>query len=93
MSVLHKIAKDLMATVGKEVTAPGLLRSSTSAAWRIGGTPPKPKTTTPMTSKTAPAKGTPAAKPPSNGAYYRDATQSLANPSRGFRIAKTNVGG
>lgn len=88
MSVFHKLAKDLMATVGKEVTAPGMLRNSTDAAWHVGGSPPKPKSTTPSPSLTEPAKSMPPAKPPSNGAYLRDVSKSLANPTRGFRIAK-----
>lgn len=86
MSVLHKIAKQLMTKTASDAMA-GLLRSSADSAWRVGGSPPKPKTTAPMTSKTAPARETPMAKPPSNGAYLRDATKSISDPARGSRLA------
>ena len=67
----------------------GILRSSASSAWRIGGsTPPKPKSIKPNTYELGGAAKTRApAKPPSNKAYHKDMLASLYSPSRGYRQA------
>ncbi|MBW2691049.1 MAG: hypothetical protein JRE57_00265 [Deltaproteobacteria bacterium] len=77
------------AQIGAEIKAPGVLRNSAAAAWRIGGaTPPKPKDIKPNSRLNATARGRTQAKPPSNLAYYKDLLESLYNPQRWFRIAK-----
>lgn len=72
---------------GREVQSPGGLRSDASSAWRIGGTPPKPKTTTPG-GRSARAQETPKAPPPSNAAFHRDVVKSINDPERGSRLAR-----
>lgn len=91
VEALHSAAKENEKTA--EVRAPGLLRTPASAAWRIGGTPPKPKTTNPKWGPTSKAKIMEPAKPPSNQAYYHDLLDSLYNPSRGIRLATGGAGG
>lgn len=70
-----------------EVKAPGALRTSASAAWKIGQNPPKPKTIGPQASMGEMASGRAPAKPPSKTSYYSDLLTTLYNPSRGARIA------
>ena len=75
------------AAPAKQVNSSGALRSSASAAWHMGGAAPRPKTSPP-----GKAKSMPTARPPSNRSYHADAVKSIANPSRGFRDAKPQVG-
>lgn len=74
-------------TVGKEVKSPGILRTTASSAWKIGGTPAKPKSIKPNTRLGSDAKTRAAVKPPSNRAYHKDALESLYNPQRGYRLS------
>jgi hypothetical protein len=66
-----------------EPKASGALRAPAASAWHMGSYP-KPKTTPPG-APGRPARGMPAAKPPSNRAFHQDMTKSLADPSRGAR--------
>lgn len=76
---------------GAEVKAPGLLRTSASAAWRMGTSPPKPKSIGPGAVGT-PAKERAQAKPPSKQSFYKDMLESLYNPARGSRLATPAAG-
>lgn len=71
---------------GVEVRAPGLLRQSASAAWRMHPPSAKPKTTKPNTNPSARGQEVTKLKPPSNRSYHKDLIESLHNPQRGFRI-------
>lgn len=77
---VHALIK-VAAAVGNEVRAPGILRTQASASWRVGGNPPRPKSTRP-----GKAKDMPTAKPPSKTSFFSDMAESLADPKRGFRI-------
>lgn len=76
------------AMAGAEVKAPGALRTPASAAWRMGASPPKPKTIGPAHELGTLGKGRAPAKPPSNTSFYKDILESLYNPQRGYRLAK-----
>jgi hypothetical protein len=78
-------AEEKQAMAGAEVKAPGLLRNAASAAWRMGSSAPKAKTTVPG-GPAARARSNPVAKPPSKNAFYRDMLESLYNPQRGARL-------
>lgn len=67
--------------------ASGALRARMSSAWRVGGSPPKPKSKRPRTSRHPKPTGMPKASPPSNYQYHKDLLSSLYNPQRGFRTA------
>jgi hypothetical protein len=72
---------------GQEVKAPGMLRSSASSAWKVGVSPPKPKTIEPDARIGDKARSREPAKPPSKTSYYKDMLSSLYNPQRGSRLA------
>lgn len=79
---------------GKEIQAPGSLKKPAEEAWRVGGNPPKPKTTPPVSAgRSARAKSNPPATPPSNAPYFKDVMKSLADPARGHRITLPKAGG
>lgn len=82
------LAIQVSKTAGAEVRAPGLLRQSVSAAWRMHPPSVKPKTTRPNTNPGARSQDMTKLKPPSNRSYHKDLIKSLHNPQRGFRIAK-----
>jgi hypothetical protein len=67
-----------------EPRASGSLRTSASSAWKTGGNPPKPQTTSLAPSPAA--KSMPASKPPTNKKYHEDLLESLYNPGRGLRM-------
>lgn len=72
---------------GNEVKAPGILRSSASSAWKVGGNPPKPKTIPPNATPGSLAGGRATAKPPSKTSFYKDLISTLYNPARGSRLS------
>jgi hypothetical protein len=82
--LIQKLAAEI---AGREVQAPGALRTPASAAWRMGVSVPKPKTTSPGGTGSK-AKEMPTARPPSKKAYWQDVVESINNPKRGFRQTK-----
>lgn len=74
-------------TAGAEARASGALRTSASAAWRVGANPPKPKSSRPSSRPGAGASDRTPAKPPSKTSFYKDLISTLYNPQRGFRLA------
>lgn len=89
--VLQKIGQGVLALVEQtkhataEPKASGALRAPAASAWHMGGYP-KPKTT-PLSRPGQPARGVPAAKPPSNRAFHQDVMKSMADPARGARVS------
>lgn len=73
------------AALSDEGRAAQALRIPASAAWRMGSTVGRPKTTPPTTVKNPVAKGTPLAKPPTKLPFFKDYIASLNNPARSFR--------
>lgn len=70
-----------------KLRASGMLTEQASSAWRVGGTPPKPKSSSPKTSKHPDVKSMDKGNPPSNHKFHKDLLSSLYNPQRGFRTA------
>jgi hypothetical protein len=85
MRLLCESAAESEKQAASEPKMSGTLRAPATSAWHMGSYP-KPKTTPPARPG-QPARGMPAAKPPSNRAFHEDMSKSLNDPARGVRAS------
>jgi len=76
----------LGAALPKLPSAAQQLRATASSSWRMGASPPKPKSMRPNGRIGDPARTRSPAKPPSKKAFYRDMVLGM-DPSYGNRMA------
>ena len=75
-----------MKVAAAEPSPQKLLRATAQSAWRMGASPPKPKSIMPNARIGDPARTRSTAKPPSKKAFYRDMILGM-DPSHGSRMA------